>query len=231
MPSASVCGCEKPVKDALHGTTPAQTGDRADGASVFAACQPGGRENGLLRRVPVAGCHSCPVTDTALRCNVRPLLAARRRILTVGHSYVIGVNRRLAHELELVGAGSWEVVCVAPQKYRADHGWAEFRALPAEPCRSLGVRAFGTRSPHLFAYGPALRELMREPWDVVFGWEEPYVVAGAQLAAWTQRKSSFTFLTFQNIRKRYPPPFSWLERYTLTRSSGWLYSGHSVFEV
>ena len=158
-------------------------------------------------------------------------MVARRRLLTVGHSYVIGVNRRLAHELALVGTSEWEVVCVAPKKYRADHGWAEFRELPSEPCRSVGVRAVGTQSPHLFAYGASLKRLLREPWDLVFAWEEPYVVAGAQVAAWTGPKSSFTFLTFQNIRKHYPPPFSWLERYTLARSSGWLYSGHSVYDV
>jgi phosphatidylinositol alpha-1,6-mannosyltransferase len=133
--------------------------------------------------------------------------------------------------MALVGAGEWDVTCVAPERYRADHGWADFRELPAEPCRALGVRAFGTRSPHLFAYGPALRELLAESWDVVFAWEEPYVVAGAQIASWTRKSSTFTFLTFQNIRKRYPPPFSWMERYTLRRSGGWLYSGHSVYDV
>jgi glycosyltransferase involved in cell wall biosynthesis len=159
------------------------------------------------------------------------LLAARRRLLTVGHSYVIGVNRRLAHELSLAGGREWEVTCVAPAKYRADHGWAHFRALPDEPCRALGLRAWGTRSPHLFAYGASTRALLAERWNVVFAWEEPYVVAGAELAALTRPDAAFTFLTFQNIRKRFPPPFSWFERYTLARSRGWLYSGHSVLEV
>jgi glycosyltransferase involved in cell wall biosynthesis len=143
---------------------------------------------------------------------------------------VIGVNRRLAHEMARVG-GRWDVTCLAPAKYLADHGWARFEALPEEPARALGVRAYGTRSPHLFGYGPELRTLLRDGWDAVFAWEEPYVVSGAQLAAWTPRTSVFTFLTFQNIRKRYPPPFSWLERYTLLRSDGWFYSGHSVYEV
>jgi phosphatidylinositol alpha-1,6-mannosyltransferase len=158
-------------------------------------------------------------------------VSARRRLLTVGHSYVIGVNRRLAHELGRVGGAAWEVTCVAPAKYRADHGWARFAALPHEPVRALGVRAYATRSPHLFGYGGELRSLLRDRWDAVFAWEEPYVVSGAQLAAWTPRPSVFSFLTFQNIRKRFPPPFSWLERYTLERSDGWFYSGHSVYEV
>jgi glycosyltransferase involved in cell wall biosynthesis len=144
---------------------------------------------------------------------------------------VIGVNRRLAHEMARVGRAEWEVTCVAPQKYRADLGWARFEALPDEAARSLGVRAYGTRSPHLFGYGSKLYGLLHHGWDAVFAWEEPYVVSGAQIAAYTPRSAVFTFLTFQNIRKRYPPPFSWFERYTLERSDGWFYSGHSVFDV
>lgn len=158
-------------------------------------------------------------------------VAARRRLLTVGHSYVIGVNRRLAHELALAGGSNVEVVCVAPERYRADLGWARFTPLADEACRAVGVRAYATQSPHLFGYGRELRALLRSGWDSVFAWEEPYVVAGAQLAAWTPRSAAFSFLTFQNIRKRHPPPFSWLERYTLERSDGWFYSGHSVFDV
>jgi glycosyltransferase involved in cell wall biosynthesis len=35
-------------------------------------------------------------------------------------------------------------------------------------------------------------------------------------------------MTLQNIRKRYPPPFSWFEKASLERADGWLYCGHSV---
>lgn len=130
-----------------------------------------------------------------------------------------------------VAGDAWEVVCAAPKRYRADHGWVSFEPLPSEPCRALGVSAYFAQSPHLFSYGPDLRALMRERWDAVYAWEEPYIVSGAQLAAWTPRGAAFSFLTFQNIRKRFPPPFSWLERYTLGRADGWLYSGHSVYEA
>lgn len=125
----------------------------------------------------------------------------------------------------------WEVVCVAPRRYKADYGYADFSALPGEPCGLVDVRAIASRSPHLFAYGGALHAVMREHWDAVHVWEEPYIVAGAQVAAWAPRKAALAFFTFQNIRKRYPPPFSWFERYTLERADGWLYSGQSVLEA
>jgi glycosyltransferase involved in cell wall biosynthesis len=143
---------------------------------------------------------------------------------------VIGVNRRLAHEMGRLD-DTWDVVCVAPKRYKADHGYADFEALPRELCEARAVPAFATFSPHLFGYGGKLRAVMRERWDAIHAWEEPYIAAGAQLAAWAPREAAFAFYTFQNIRKRFPPPFSWFERYTLARSDGWLYSGHSVFEV
>ena len=158
-------------------------------------------------------------------------MSARRRLLTVGHSYVIGVNRRLADEMARAGAGAWDVTCVAPQRYYADLGWAAFERAPGESCHSLGVSAYGTRMPHVFAYGPDLRSLLRERWDVVYAWEEPYVVAGYQISTWSPPESVFTISTLQNIRKRFPPPFSWLERQTLGRADGWIYCGQSAYEA
>jgi len=152
----------------------------------------------------------------------------RRRLLTVGHSYVIGVNRRLAHEFARVGGEQWDVHCIAPKRYRADLGWAEFERTAEDGELARAVRAYGTRSPHLFAYGAELRTHLRSGWDVVYAWEEPYIVSGWQIARWTPLPTAFTFLTLQNIRKRYPPPFSWLEKQSLERSSGWLYCGYSI---
>jgi glycosyltransferase involved in cell wall biosynthesis len=36
------------------------------------------------------------------------------------------------------------------------------------------------------------------------------------------------YSSFQNQLKRYPPPFSWIERYCLGRASGWTAFGHTV---
>ena len=58
------------------------------------------------------------------------------------------------------------------------------------------------------SYGARLRTLLREPWDVVHCWEEPYVAAAAQVAAWTPAHVPLVFATFQNIDKQYPAPFA-----------------------
>lgn len=36
-----------------------------------------------------------------------------RRLISIAHSYAVGMNRRLAYEMANVGGGSWEVTAVA----------------------------------------------------------------------------------------------------------------------
>src|SRR5262249_54163089 len=84
------------------------------------------------------------------------------------------------------------------------------------------------RWPHVFFYGRGLRHLIGEPWDLVHSWEEPYVLAGFQIAHWVRPEVPFVFWTAQNLTKRYPPPFNWFERACLRRSAGWLACGHTT---
>jgi glycosyltransferase involved in cell wall biosynthesis len=81
---------------------------------------------------------------------------------------------------------------------------------------------------HVMNYGLKARALVRSAWDLVHAWEEPYIIAGAQIARWTPRSAALVFATFQNISKRYPPPFNWIERYSLRRATGWVAFGHTA---
>jgi len=40
-----------------------------------------------------------------------------RRLISIAHSYVVGLNRHLAWEIAQAGAPRWEVTVVAPQFY------------------------------------------------------------------------------------------------------------------
>ena len=102
--------------------------------------------------------------------------------LTIGHSYVVTENRRLAHEMGVQGRGRWEVTAIAPKRFRGDLG-----PLRARAARRRGAGAAhpagaprSQRAPH------ALRRIsdaaMAGAWDVVHAWEEPYIAAGAQIA-------------------------------------------------
>ncbi len=156
-----------------------------------------------------------------------------RRLLSVGHSYVIGANRALAHAMQRVGGGRWEVHVVAPSNFhgKEDLRPAVFAPQPDEPCPVVPVPAYLTRLVHLFLYGwPQLRHALRGPWDIIHAWEEPYILAGAELAACTPRTARYVFRTAQSLNKWYPPPFNLFERYTLNRAAGWICSGQLVAE-
>ncbi|MGH7177522.1 MAG: glycosyltransferase family 4 protein [Tepidisphaeraceae bacterium] len=157
-------------------------------------------------------------------------MTRKRRLLSIAHSYVVAMNRRLAHEMARAGGDHWEVVAVAPDYF---HGSGDlrpvaFEALASEPCRVEVVPAHLTRFVHVFRYGRRLKEILRADWDIVHAWQEPYVVAAWQIARWTRRGVPLVYRTAQSLIKRYPPPFGSIERHNMTRSAGWICSGTLV---
>jgi glycosyltransferase involved in cell wall biosynthesis len=148
------------------------------------------------------------------------------RLLTFGHSYVVGTNRALARALATEGAGRWEVAAAAPARFPGDLGPLELRPAAGERVEPLAV--YGAGRVHTMLYGRGLRALLAQDWDVVHCWEEPFVLAAAQAAAWAPRSAKLVYATFQNLPKRYPPPFSWAERYAMRRAGGWIAFGRTV---
>src|ERR1700742_4716971 len=101
-----------------------------------------------------------------------------RRLITISHSYVVGVNRRLAHEMARVG--DWEVTAVAPSFFHGELSPITFEPQENELCHVEQARASFTGKVHFMLYNRRLRELLRQPWDLVHCWEEPFVFAGGQ---------------------------------------------------
>lgn len=155
-----------------------------------------------------------------------------RRLLSIAHSYSVRLNRRLVREISRAAGDRWEVTAVAPSFFRGDFGARAMEPQRAdETYRLLSVSAHWSRRIHLMWYGARVREIVEEGWDLVHCWEEPYIVAGAQIAWLTPRRTPFVFWTAQNLSKRYPPPFCWFERYCLRRCAAWLACGRSVVET
>lgn len=150
-----------------------------------------------------------------------------KRLLTIGHSYVVGLNRRLADEMARQGGDRWSVTAAAPEKYAGDLGTIRLERSADDACTVVPLRTYFDRSPHLMLYS-GLGPLMNEPWDVVHCWEEPYVMAAAQVAGAVPRRAKFVFATFQNLAKTYPPPFGWIEQRVLRRADGWIAFGETV---
>lgn len=167
-----------------------------------------------------------PVRSTVPRPEAR-----LKRLLTIGHSYVVAQNRRLAQEMALQGAGTWEVTVAAPSRLSGDLRQIDLEAIPHEAAAlvSLGMRFGG--HPHLRHYRAAVRPLLRQAWDLVHCWEEPYVLAAAQIARAIPPAATFVPATFQNIGKSYPAPSAAIERRVMERADGWIAFGETVFET
>ena len=157
--------------------------------------------------------------------------APRKRLLTIGHSYVVRRNRELAHALARAGGDDWEVNAVAPLHFPGDFGALQLNVANESGLRVHGVDVKLAHRIHLMRYHKALKKLLQQHWDVVHCWEEPFIVAGAQVARWTQPSARLVYATFQNISKRYPPPFGALERYSLRHAAGWIAFGETVQEA
>lgn len=156
------------------------------------------------------------------------MVRSRHRVISIAHSYGVALNRRLADEMARQGGDRWEVTAVAPGFFHGDLRPVPLETQPGERCRLEAVPAYWTKRIHLMHYGRKLRQLLSEPWDLVHCWEEPFIVAGGQVGWWTPEQTPLVYATFQNLPKRYPPPFAWIERYAMNRAAGWIPFGHTI---
>lgn len=126
------------------------------------------------------------------------------------------------------GSGEWDVTAAAPAELHGDLRYIELEPIANEACSVVAIPLRFGSHPHLRMYGRTLRPLLEQSWDVVHGWEEPYVLASAQIARRTRSGAKLIPATFQNISKRYPPPTAILERQVMGRANAWIAWGHSV---
>jgi glycosyltransferase involved in cell wall biosynthesis len=157
---------------------------------------------------------------------------SRLRIMTIGHSYCVAMNRALVREIARDPA--FEITVAAPSFFQGDLRPIVMEPEPAgSPLRVVPIRTRLSKFIHLFSYdGAALKALVREGFDLVHAWEEPYVFAGYQIARSLRDSSSrFCFRTAQSYVKRYPPPFNYFERSVLDRAQGWIAGASLVFEA
>jgi glycosyltransferase involved in cell wall biosynthesis len=150
------------------------------------------------------------------------------RLLSIGHSYCVALNRRLVNEMARESGGAWEITAVAPSFFPGDLRPVPLEADPNEACRLEGIPVHFASHIHLMIYGARLRRLLAQSWDCVHCWEEPYILSGAQTAWWTPPRVPLVYYTFQNLNKHYPPPFSWIEQYCVDRCAAWLPAGETV---
>jgi len=137
------------------------------------------------------------------------------KIAVLSHSCVIDVNQQIF--VELSRRPGVELLLIAPERWRsALRGTMFFRPLPEleDKCCPLPILFPGHVHFHCYR---GLREKLRafEP-DVLYVDEEPYSLVTLQaLRACRELDCRFVFYTKQNLAKRYPPPFLWIQRQVL----------------
>ncbi len=136
------------------------------------------------------------------------------RVLMLSKACVVGAYQQKLEELAQLP--EMELTVVVPPYWRDERG-----TMPLERQYTSGYEL--TVEPmvfngnyHLHFYPGLGRQLRRARPDLVHIDEEPYNLATAHALWLAQRAGARSlFFSWQNIRRRYPLPFRWLERYVL----------------
>ncbi|QGF25163.1 glycosyltransferase [Raineyella fluvialis] len=134
------------------------------------------------------------------------------------HSGVVDAWRERERALERAGA---DVTLLSAQRWNEGGSVVELQPRPGEKVRA--VATIGSH-PALFLYDPRpIWRALAEDWDVLDIHEEPFALATAEillLRALRRSRLPYALYSAQNIRKRYPIPFRWLERHALRHAAG-----------
>jgi len=144
----------------------------------------------------------------------------------------VAPNRALIREVARDPA--FEVTVAAPLYFQGDLRWVDNEPEPAgSPLRIVPLKTRLSQRVHFFSYeNRKLAKLLAEDFDVVHAWEEPYILAGYQIArALRKSRARFAFRTAQSYVKKYPPPFGYFEKKVLERAQGWIAGAGLVREA
>ncbi len=140
-------------------------------------------------------------------------------VLRVYHSGVVGEWRGRDRALRALGV---DVVLVSARRW--NEGGGDVALVAGDDAFVVSARTLG-RHPYRFVYDPRplWRALRARPVDLIDVHEEPASLAAAEvmvLARLAGRGAPMCLYSAQNIHKRFPVPFRWIERATLRRAAG-----------
>ncbi|MCY4147206.1 MAG: glycosyltransferase family 4 protein [Chloroflexi bacterium] len=135
------------------------------------------------------------------------------RVLMLSKACLVGIYQS---KLEAIARAGVELLCLVPPSWRDERGEQQLERshTAGYQLRAVPIRFNG--SFHLHHYPSLGHELRAFHPQIVHIDEEPYNLATWQ-ALWLARRlgAKALFFSWQNILRRYPPPFNWGERWTL----------------
>jgi glycosyltransferase involved in cell wall biosynthesis len=154
------------------------------------------------------------------------------RVLTIGHSYVVGQNQ--AVPAAIAKHPDIELTLMAPARHHGDLRPLTLERRSHPDYEIVPIRAWFTRNNHTTWYDQRTLKATLESgrFDVVHAWEEPYTLPGYQVGRAAKRAGTkFFFRTAQSLVKTYRWPFGMFERKTLERADGWVAGGGLVYDA
>jgi len=153
------------------------------------------------------------------------------KLLVVSHSCVTPVNQQIFAAIEKLTG--WSLTIIGPSNWLDNYGsvrhlerWPAFEGT----LRSVPVLLSGNIPLHIYRT-PFIQILREEQPEVIFVHHEPYAAATAQiyLANALTTRRPIGFFTWQNIHKKYPIPFRWIEN-MVHRGSYFAFAGSQSAE-
>jgi glycosyltransferase involved in cell wall biosynthesis len=148
----------------------------------------------------------------------------------ISKACVVGAYQRKLEEL--AASGEMELMVVVPPYWQE-----ESRRIPLEPLHTRGYKLvvepvrFNGRF-HVFHFPGLGRRMHVFRPDIVHVDEEPYNLATAHSVWLADRVGARSlFFSWQNLYRRYPPPFKWLESYCYRTASSAIAGSSEVAEV
>ena len=141
----------------------------------------------------------------------------------VSKACVVGIYQRKLEEIARLGV---DLTVVVPPGWRDERGWLPLERTHTEGYRLLVTPVILNGSFHMHHY-PRLKHILAEVQpDLIHVDEEPYNLATWRAArqAWRAARQArrtgragtgprLVFFSWQNLRRDYPPPFRWMERF------------------
>lgn len=152
------------------------------------------------------------------------------RVLMISKACLVGIYQRKLEEI--AAHPDIELAVLVPPCWQDERGTLKLERahLRGYALRVIPITLNGNF--HLHYYPTLRREIAQARPDIVHVDEEPYNLATFQ-ATWLARRAGarVLFFTWQNINRRYPPPFSWMESYVLRHSAYGLVGNQEAIQV
>ncbi len=151
------------------------------------------------------------------------------RVLMLSKALVVGAYQRKAEEIAARGV---ELTVAVPPAWRDERGETRLERAHTRGY-DLAVTPIRFNGSFHFHYYPGFEELaVRIRPAIVHLDEEPYNFATWHALRIAQsRGARSVFFSWQNLRRHYPPPFSWMERQVLARADAAIVGNQAAADV